>query len=253
MNRRVQCVEQQESPSNITKYCPCPKIASSRFDREICPLLPPKGRRFEDIPRKIPAGSDHELATRTCLFAELTLISATSPNIALAKKSDIATSPTVCPPPKSCTPASLQLHQICSCRGKLHCNFTKYCACHEQQDSSIIATSPNMHLPRKVTLQLHQQCARLEKLHSSIVATSPNMLLPRKVTLQLHRTAGLQHHCNFTKYALATKSYIATSSNSAPATKSFIPTSLQLHQIPTMKNVIPCLIRITHETSRSMR
>ena len=49
------------------------------------------------------------------------------------------------------------------------CNFTKYCACQEKWHCNFTNSVPAS-----------------KKLHSSIVATSPNMLLPRKVTLQLH-------------------------------------------------------------------
>ena len=41
MKRPVQCSEQQESPSNITKYFACHASVSSRLDRKISELLPP--------------------------------------------------------------------------------------------------------------------------------------------------------------------------------------------------------------------
>ena len=102
-----------------------------------------------------------------------------------------------------------------------------------------------------MTLQLDQICAchkSIQKSHSngsitatlsiiplatkSDIATSPTLSRPRKV--------ALQPPCNFTKSALAAKDHIAASSNSAPATKNYTPTSLQLRQVglPTMNNDI---------------
>ena len=51
MNRHLQRAEQQESPSNLTKYCACHEILSSRFLGDIPELLPPIQTRFNDIRR----------------------------------------------------------------------------------------------------------------------------------------------------------------------------------------------------------
>ena len=42
MKRHLQCAEQVKSPFKLTKYCACPEILSSRFERKIPELLPPK-------------------------------------------------------------------------------------------------------------------------------------------------------------------------------------------------------------------
>ena len=41
MRRHLQCAEQAKSTSNLTKYCACHEILSSRFKRKIPELLPP--------------------------------------------------------------------------------------------------------------------------------------------------------------------------------------------------------------------
>ena len=41
MKRHLHCAEQQDTPSNFTKYCPCHEILSSRFQRKLSELLPP--------------------------------------------------------------------------------------------------------------------------------------------------------------------------------------------------------------------
>ena len=61
MNRHLQRAEQQESPSNLTKYCACHEILSSRFLGDIPELLPPIQTRFNNIRRHsddIPTTSD---------------------------------------------------------------------------------------------------------------------------------------------------------------------------------------------------
>ena len=65
MKRHLQCAEQAKSPSNLTKYCACHEILSSRFQRKIPELLPPIERRFDDHPTTIrrPSG-DHPTTNR---------------------------------------------------------------------------------------------------------------------------------------------------------------------------------------------
>ena len=59
MKRHLQCAEQHWFPSNITKYCACHEILSSRCQRKIPELLPPIERRFEDNPTMIRAWNRH--------------------------------------------------------------------------------------------------------------------------------------------------------------------------------------------------
>ena len=66
MKRHLQCAEQHWFPSNITKYCACHEILSSRCQRKIPELLPPIERRFEDNPTM-------KSSSRTRRFGDLTL------------------------------------------------------------------------------------------------------------------------------------------------------------------------------------
>ena len=112
MTRHLQCEEQQESPSNISKDCACQEIPSSRFEPKIRELIPPIERWFEDNPRIIRAWSDHEIVISHPPLRDLehaawknTNISHSSwlpkPNAAPAMKSDAPTSPNVAPATKN--------------------------------------------------------------------------------------------------------------------------------------------------------
>ena len=61
MKRYLQCAEQHCLPSNITKYCACHEILSSRCQRKIPELLPPIQERFEDNPTMIRTESEHKI------------------------------------------------------------------------------------------------------------------------------------------------------------------------------------------------
>ena len=79
MKRPVQCAEQQQSPSNITKYCACHEIVTARIDPKSRELLRPIEGRFELDPTMIRGLSEQNpTSSRTHPFAEPTLrISAT--------------------------------------------------------------------------------------------------------------------------------------------------------------------------------
>ena len=110
MKRHLECAEQPQSPSNVTKCCAChakwiswlmidprhtwnviynarskrnqpptspntapaTKSVSSRFQQKLRELLPPIERRFDDIPKIIRTQSDHKIASRTRRFGDLT-------------------------------------------------------------------------------------------------------------------------------------------------------------------------------------
>jgi len=87
---------------------PCPRydILSSRFEREIAELLPPKNKRFEDDLTMIRTHSDHESARR---FGDLTRrILETH----FGWKNETFRAPAISQ------------------------NFTKCCACHEKSQST---------------------------------------------------------------------------------------------------------------------
>lgn len=81
----------------------------------------------------------------------------------------------IVPPPKSSTPASLQLHQICACCERSHCSFIKFSPCHKKLHPNITATSPSWF-------------AHHEQTHSCVVRikheTSRSMRWASRVTLQ---------------------------------------------------------------------
>ena len=120
MKRHLQCAEQHWFPSNITKYCACHEILSSRCQRKIPELLPPIERRFGHDPsmirRQFRRQSEHKIvhlapaASETLLFASwrrilywkiqhfaLRLSPKISGSAVPATKSDIPTSPNTAP------------------------------------------------------------------------------------------------------------------------------------------------------------
>ena len=59
--RHFQCVEQVQSPSNLTKYCACHEILKLKISAETPWMLPPIERRFDDNPtivRRYPTISE---------------------------------------------------------------------------------------------------------------------------------------------------------------------------------------------------
>ena len=106
IERHLQCAEQAKSPFNLTKYCACHEILSSKFER----LLPPIERWFEDNPRIIRPWYRH---------------------LAPAASETLLTRPIL----------------------GTHFVWTKYNIWHS---GYLPKFHKMLHLPRKVTLQLHQ-------------------------------------------------------------------------------------------------
>ena len=71
MKRHLQCAEQAQSASNLTKYCACHEICKFKIS-----AVPPIERRFEQIPTMIRACSEHDptmkSSSRTRRFGDLT-------------------------------------------------------------------------------------------------------------------------------------------------------------------------------------
>ena len=65
MKCHVQCAEQHWLPCNITKHCACHEILTSKCQRKIIKLLPPRQRPFEHDP-------NIKSSSRTRRFGDLT-------------------------------------------------------------------------------------------------------------------------------------------------------------------------------------
>ena len=222
MKRHLQCAEQHWFPSNITKYCACHEILSSRCQRKIPELLPPIERRFEDNPTMIRAWNRHlaPAASETLLFAScrrilygkiqhfaLRLSPKISGNPAPATKSDAPPSPNTAPATQNeshdWSASDMKRHLQWAEQPESPSNCSKYCACHAKWISWLIRvtfeTSFRMRGASNVNLQPQQ-----------------TLRLPRKMNLMI----DARLIWNVISNAQSKQCQPPTSANTAPATKS---------------------------------
>ena len=155
MKRHLQCAEQAQSASNLTKYCACHEICNFKISAET-PWIASANRKTirtdsEDNPKMIrpwnrhlaPAASETLLvpSCQRILYGKIQhfafrLSPKMSPNAAPATKSHTPTSPNTAPATKN------ESHDWSASHMKrplqyaeqqwLLSNITKYCACHEK-------------------------------------------------------------------------------------------------------------------------
>ena len=242
MKHHLQCAEQAQSATNLTKYCACheickfktsaetPWIASAnrktiRRQSDDNPTIIRSENRISHPPLRRPYSSDleHDFVLKNTTFR--------APAI------------------------SQNVTKCCACHEKSHSNFTKYCACHAKCISWLIRvtyeTSFRMRGASKVNLERHQI-----------------LRLPRKMNLMIDP----RHIWNVISNARSNQSQPRTSPNTAPATQNeshdwSVP-HMKRHfqcaeQAKSTSNLskycachakwIPWLICVTHETSFTMR
>ena len=135
MKRHLQCAEQAQSATNLTKYCACHEICKFKTSAET-PWIASANRKTirrqsDDNPTTIRRQSDQKIASRTRRFGDLTrptlntilywkiqrfalrLSPKMSPNAAPATKSHTPTSPNIAPGTKNALYSSL-LYSILS-------------------------------------------------------------------------------------------------------------------------------------------
>ena len=114
MKRHLQCAEQAQSASNLTKYCACHEICKFNISAET-PWIASANRKT------IRRHSDHDptmkSSSRTRRFGDLT-----RPTLEthFVWKNTTFRAPAI----------SQNFTKCCACHEKSHSNFTKYCACH---------------------------------------------------------------------------------------------------------------------------
>ena len=144
IKRHLHCAEQQESPSNFTKYCACHEIFKLKISAET-PWSASANRKT--IRRHSEHNPSMKSSSRTRRFGDLT-----RPILETHFVWKITTfrAPAI----------SQNVTNCCACHEKSHSNFTKYCTCHAKWISSLIRltykTSFTMRGATRVTLQLHQ-------------------------------------------------------------------------------------------------
>ena len=228
MKRHLQCVEQQVSPSNLTKYCAChekwldcfivltyetsfPMRGATGVTIQPHQILRlPRKMTLQDFkenlqkqmkrhfqcgadPSMIRPWSDHDptmkTQTATRLASEVTF-RAHHEHFLLKNTTFRAQS------------YIQTFTKYCACHVKCHLNFTKYCACHAERLTYLVLiayeTSFTVRGATGVTIQPHQI-----------------LRLPRKMTRLLYRP----HIWNVISNARSNRRHHPTSPNTAPATK----------------------------------
>ena len=165
MKRHLQCAEQAQSASNLTKYCACHEICKFKISAET-PWSASANRKTiradsEDNPRIIrawnrhlaPAASETLLAPswRRILYGKIQhfafrLSIQISRSAAPATKSDTPTSPNTAPATQNeshdWSASHMKRHLQCAEQAQSASNLTKYCACHEICKFKISAETP---------------------------------------------------------------------------------------------------------------
>ena len=220
----LQCAEQQDSPSNVTKYCAC----HAKLYAENSWSVSYNGGRFH-------GRSDHDptmkLQNWTRPFAELTFPSSATdfvlkittfrapaiypdftkyPNTAPATKSDTPTSPKAVPATQydshEWCPSHMKRHLQCAEQQDSSSNVTKYCTCHAKWLSWLMSvTYMKRHLQcaeqQNSSLNVTKYCAChvkwLSWLMSITYETSFTMRGATGITLQPHQILRLQRKIAF--------------------------------------------------------
>ena len=198
------CTWHRNCLSNITKHCACHEKVTLQHDQIIAPGTTPV-LLLQYYPAKC------------CTCPQK--LSPTSPNNALATKSDTPTWPNIAP---GTTPVLLLQYypaKCCTCHRNCLSNITKQCACHQkltlQHDQILLlallhyyyssTTQPNAAPATEIVSNITKQCACHEKWHSNMtkycawhysstttpVLPSQMLHLPQKLSLQHYQTMRL--------------------------------------------------------------
>ena len=183
MKRHLQCAEQAQSASNLTKYCACHEICKFKISAET-PWIASANRKTirtdsEDNPTMIrpwnrhlaPAASETLLVPswRRILYGKIQhfafrLSPKMSPNAAPATKSHTPTSPNTAPATQNeshdWSASHMKRHLQFAEQPQAPSNLTKFCTCHATWISWLIRvtyeTSFTMRGATLVTVQHHQ-------------------------------------------------------------------------------------------------
>ena len=222
MKRHLQCAEQAQSATNLTKYCACHEICKFKTSAET-PWIASANRKT--IRRQSDDNPTMKSSSRTRRFGDLILVRSwkrfciekynifalrlspkMSPNAAPGTKSHTPTSPNTAPATQNAShdwsASHMKRHLECAEQAKSTSNVTKYCACHAKWISWLIRVTYETSFPMrgaiKVNLEPHQI-----------------LRLPRKMNLMIDP----RHIWNVISNAQSKQSQPPTSANTAPATQ----------------------------------
>ena len=208
MKRHLQCAEQQESPSNLTKYCACHAKGVSwlicityetSFTMRKATGITLQPHQILRLPRKRNVMIDPSLEWNVIYNAQ-------------SNRHHLPTSPKTAPATqKECHDWSfsrMKRHLQCAQQQASPCNLTKYCACHAKGMTVLFLltyeTSFTMRGATGISLQPHQI-----------------LRLPRQRSLMI----DLHHIWNVIYNARSNRHQPPTSPNTAPATQNCTPKS----------------------------
>ena len=178
MKRPVQNAEQQESASNIIKFCTCRTILNSRFERKIREYFSAMERRFDHGPISHPPLQKAYSIILAAHFAWKKTFRAPSRRAGPATRSQTQTSPKTAPATKNAShdwSSSRNKGPVqCAERQESSSSIIKYCACQEFLSSSFDGTSCHEKSHNNITkcLPLLYSCLST-LLYSTVVSASP--------------------------------------------------------------------------------
>ena len=225
MQRHLQCAEQQASPSNLTKCCPCHEkwyasfivvTYATSFTMREATGISRQPHQILPLPRKMTLMINLRDIWNVIYNARRNRSHPpTSPNAAPATQNDS----------HHLSSWHMKRYLQCAEEQASPANLTKYCACHAKWLFVTYETSFTMRRATGITLQPHQI-----------------LRLPRKMTLMI----DLRHIWNVIYNARSNRHHPPTSPNTAPATQKCTPKSKQ-NSPRTVEASIPMRGRFDHD------
>ena len=246
MKRHLQCAEQAQSASNLTKYCACHEICKFKLSAETPWIASANRKTIRTDPRIIRGWSEDDptikSSSRTRRFGDLTrpiletilywkiqhfalrLSPKMSPNAAPATKTHTPTSPNTAPATQNeshdWSTSHMKRHLQCAEQAQSASNLTKYCACHEICKFKLSAETPWIASANSKTIRTDPRIIRGWSEDDPTIKSSSRTRRFGDLTRPILETIlywKIQH------FALRLSPKM--SPNAAPATKTHTPTS----------------------------
>ena len=254
MKRHLQCAEQAQSASNLTKYCACHEICKFKLSAETPWIASANRKTIRTDPRIIRRWSEDDptikSSSRTRRFGDLTrpiletilywkiqhfalrLSPKMSPNAAPATKTHTPTSPNTAPATQNeshdWSTSHMKRHLQCAEQAQSASNLTKYCACHEICKFKLSAETPWIASANRKTIRTDPRIIRRWSEDDPTIKSSSRTRRFGDLTRPILETIlywKIQHFAlrlspkMSPNAAPATKTHTPTSPNTAPATQ----------------------------------
>ena len=125
MKRHLQCAEQAQSASNLTKYCACHEICKFKLSAETPWIASANRKTIRTDPKMIRGWSDDKIVI-------------SHPPLRRPYSSDLGDDFVLKNTTFRAPAISQNVTKCCACHENSHSNFTKYCACHAKWISWLI-------------------------------------------------------------------------------------------------------------------